>query len=31
MGYLIGGNKEEHQEEVAVSSNSKYKDLSEKN
>ena len=30
MGYLIGGNKEEHQEEVAVSSNSKYKDLSDK-
>ena len=30
MGYLIGGNKEEHQEEVVVSSNSKYKDLSDK-
>ena len=30
MGYLIGGNKEEHQEEVIVSSNSKYKDLSDK-
>ena len=30
MGYLIGGNKEEHQEEVVVSGNSKYKDLSDK-
>ena len=29
MGYLIGGNKEEHQEEVVVSGNSKYKNLSD--
>jgi len=30
MGYLIGGNKEEKQKEIVVSSDSKYKNLSDK-
>ena len=28
MGYLIGGNKEEHQDEIVASSGSKYQKLS---
>ena len=30
MGYLIGGNKEEKQKEIVVSSDNKYKNLSDK-